>query len=426
MAANENEKQKQFGEKNHLIISWGPPGSGKGHLLFDSYNEKTKDPSIIGQIMDCLYNTKTNLHDKNKTTRGLIDNLVELSRNYRRGSWEILQKYKQKFMPKNAPMSTLIDHMHGRDLDDLADELSALYMFVRYEKTIRIKSQSDLISKDDMVTENLKLAMKENKNAVLEMTGLNLYTWIYTWLFDTKNIDRQKTIITLVYPWVNKKHIVKATLNRLKKKIIEIEEYIQKYSFDEYYNANSDESKELGAVRLPNLSELPVNVEKTQENFAKLLEKDCGGDVDNIIMYDNNHGAGYKTTFLFSPKIERENKIKDIREKCQIVNNKQKLKNLFRTFPFMNAVLKKQLEVFMNKQKHNCPLISWESEVIAKEIVDQTGGKAGKKIKKVKKIRKHRGIHQTGGKAGKLKKGYKYSGKRLKNGQAEIAKCRSK
>ena len=40
MAANENEKQKQFGEKNHLIISWGPPGSGKGHLLFDSYNEK--------------------------------------------------------------------------------------------------------------------------------------------------------------------------------------------------------------------------------------------------------------------------------------------------------------------------------------------------------------------------------------------------
>ena len=33
-----------------------------------------------------------------------------------------------------------------------------------------------------------------------------------------------------------------------------------------------------------------------------------------------------------------------------------------------------------------------------------------------KKVRKHRGIHQIGGKAGKLKKGYKYSGKKLKNG----------
>ena len=41
------------------------------------------------------------------------------------------------------------------------------------------------------------------------------------------------------------------------------------------------------------------------------------------------------------------------------------------------------------------------------------------------KIRKHRGIHQTGGKAGKLKKGFKYSGKRFKNGKAEIVKCRS-
>ena len=39
-----------------------------------------------------------------------------------------------------------------------------------------------------------------------------------------------------------------------------------------------------------------------------------------------------------------------------------------------------------------------------------------------KKVRKHRGIHQIGGKAGKLKKGYKYSGKKLKSGKAEIIK----
>jgi F0F1-type ATP synthase membrane subunit c/vacuolar-type H+-ATPase subunit K len=41
-----------------------------------------------------------------------------------------------------------------------------------------------------------------------------------------------------------------------------------------------------------------------------------------------------------------------------------------------------------------------------------------------KKIRKHKGIQQTGGSAGKLKKGYKYSGKRLKNGKAEIIKIK--
>jgi len=43
-----------------------------------------------------------------------------------------------------------------------------------------------------------------------------------------------------------------------------------------------------------------------------------------------------------------------------------------------------------------------------------------------KKIRKHRGIHQIGGNAGKLKKGFKYSGKRLKNGKAEIVQVARK
>jgi len=45
--------------------------------------------------------------------------------------------------------------------------------------------------------------------------------------------------------------------------------------------------------------------------------------------------------------------------------------------------------------------------------------------KKNKKTRKHRGIIQTGGNSGKLKKGYRYSGKRLKNGNAEIVKAKT-
>jgi hypothetical protein len=42
--------------------------------------------------------------------------------------------------------------------------------------------------------------------------------------------------------------------------------------------------------------------------------------------------------------------------------------------------------------------------------------------KRTKKVRKHRGIIQTGGNKGQLKKGYKYTGKRLKNGLTEIKK----
>lgn len=49
--------------------------------------------------------------------------------------------------------------------------------------------------------------------------------------------------------------------------------------------------------------------------------------------------------------------------------------------------------------------------------------KGGKKRKSVKKIRKHTGINQQ---TGRLKKGYKYSGKKLKSGLSEIKKIRKK
>ena len=46
------------------------------------------------------------------------------------------------------------------------------------------------------------------------------------------------------------------------------------------------------------------------------------------------------------------------------------------------------------------------------------------KSKKKGGIRKHKGIIQYGGNKGRLKKGYKYSGKKLKNGKAEIIKVK--
>jgi hypothetical protein len=62
--------------------------------------------------------------------------------------------------------------------------------------------------------------------------------------------------------------------------------------------------------------------------------------------------------------------------------------------------------------------------------VEKKGGKKSKKIlKKIvgkKIVRKHRGIIQIGGNIGRLKKGFKFSGKRLKSGMPEILKVKSK
>ena len=52
-------------------------------------------------------------------------------------------------------------------------------------------------------------------------------------------------------------------------------------------------------------------------------------------------------------------------------------------------------------------------------------GLTGGKSKQKSKVRKHKGIIQIGGSIGKLRKGYKYSGIRLKSGLAEIVKVKS-
>ena len=62
-------------------------------------------------------------------------------------------------------------------------------------------------------------------------------------------------------------------------------------------------------------------------------------------------------------------------------------------------------------------------ELLKRKFKKKIGGKFKKY--KSKKTRKHRGIIQTGGNKGKLRKGYKYSGKRLKNGTPEILKIKS-
>lgn len=55
------------------------------------------------------------------------------------------------------------------------------------------------------------------------------------------------------------------------------------------------------------------------------------------------------------------------------------------------------------------------------------GGKRGKKkSRKLRKVRKHQGIIQSGGNKGRLKKGYRYSGKKLKSGLSQIIKCKKK
>jgi hypothetical protein len=65
-------------------------------------------------------------------------------------------------------------------------------------------------------------------------------------------------------------------------------------------------------------------------------------------------------------------------------------------------------------------------EDVPKDITENIASFIGGKKRKTKKVRKHKGIIQTGGNTGRLRKGYRYSGKKLKSGLPQIIKCKSK
>ena len=63
---------------------------------------------------------------------------------------------------------------------------------------------------------------------------------------------------------------------------------------------------------------------------------------------------------------------------------------------------------------------------IKKTKIKRTSSKSKTGGIETKKIRKHNGIIQFGGNKGRLSKGYKYSGRKLKNGLPQIVKTTKK
>jgi hypothetical protein len=83
-------------------------------------------------------------------------------------------------------------------------------------------------------------------------------------------------------------------------------------------------------------------------------------------------------------------------------------------------------EVLKNTIKALTTLVQAKKDALALQIGGKKSKKILKKIVRKKIVRKHRGIIQIGGNIGRLKKGFKFSGKRLKSGMPEILKVKSK
>ena len=93
----------------------------------------------------------------------------------------------------------------------------------------------------------------------------------------------------------------------------------------------------------------------------------------------------------------------------------------------MTSEQKRKGEINMkSKQKNQRPegvtKNEWKETPGMTSEQKRKGGSRRKKINNKKSVRKHKGIIKTGKNKGQLKKGYKYTGKKLKSGLPQIIK----
>ena len=157
-----------------------------------------------------------------------------------------------------------------------------------------------------------------------------------------------------------------------------------------------------------------------------------GNDIDNIMDMFNQNRDYYDNL----PARDNDNvgRVRNIRSRViSLDQNDVEVSNILHPLPFPGVAdrlltfpeILEYLNYFGTRRTTNEALYDGWSRG-DRGRAQNIGGKKKKKNKKKntkKKARKHRGIVQIGGNKGKLRKGYKFSGKKLKSGLPQIIKC---
>ena len=208
-------------------------------------------------------------------------------------------------------------------------------------------------------------------------------------------IDKGKKTRNVNMDEVIKNKKLHSELMKLLKERAKVEKVISNSTLSSYKSGISFESKK--TKKLNEYCELNRKIKKIEKDIQELPPKDKHRD---IIQLWKKFEKGVLSYMIFTADIYNND----------IIQNYLKTKK--------DKAMEKWAEDFNER-------IQAASSIKRKKKLSRTVG-GRKRTRKTKKVRKHRGIIQTGGNKGKLKKGYKYTGKRLKNGSAEIKKVKAK
>lgn len=237
----------------HLIVTYGPAGSGKGFLR-QNYQEWLEE--IYGPILRRIVQLE-------------IDNYVEKDETYIEKATEITTGYIRAIRDNKSDDEVTIAQRAAIEAslhEGLVNDLAALYMRVRQF----YNAQLDL---------DLEDAFANGDNVIFETTGANSIKW----LLDMAKESSYPYIITIVYPLVQRKTI----LGRAEERFLKRKMCLQQANGDEWL-------EKCEPPRLPAPSVIMSGIGAAQKNLVSLM---ADPTVDHILLYNNNPHCDSGTCF---------------------------------------------------------------------------------------------------------------------------------
>lgn len=264
----------------HLIITYGPTGSGKGYLYNKFVSRLSKQHPELGDI------TAEN------SFFAEVDSYIEGSVEYKMGVWDTLKDFYTKTGTNHEMVPFLRENLqlyaYGKENvigPDISNRMFAVYGSVK--DTVKKKFLTDF-----------KAAVAAQKHIIYELTGSSGSNPLEKFFGKDGLLGDQyeNYTISIVFPFVRDDVIIDRATDRFIERVALAEPMV--LGALKAFSPGGDTMKALQYLadfqkiippRLPDVQELRTKkIKVAQENLVQYIRDNV---VENVIVYDNNFGS---------------------------------------------------------------------------------------------------------------------------------------
>jgi hypothetical protein len=270
----------------HLIITYGPAGSGKGHL----YPKYTQLLSKCYSSMDPITQDNTFVAE--------IDQYVESDPDYKDAVFRIICDFFENCQAQLETPESLGTYIK-KVLSDFErmDECSATALSADLTRAYRYTRSKY----DAKLNADIAQAVKENRNIIFETTGQNSDPLNWLWYCGSGNDNwsgpfcaAPKYVKTVIYPYVDPDRILQQAQERFARRVVgwymclkSCRKRLGTGKFTEFSTCLVGATN-APVPRLPNLNELRTLIPVAQRNVIPYIDNE---QIENIIIYNNLEGV---------------------------------------------------------------------------------------------------------------------------------------